>query len=49
MKANLRERLNRYQCFIRPKVHFTPEFSFNIQQPIAPVLSVMILQKSFYF
>jgi len=29
MKTNLRERLTRYRCFIRPKVHFSPEFSFN--------------------
>jgi len=29
MKTNLRERLTWYQCFIRPKVHFVPEFSFN--------------------
>jgi len=29
MKTNLRERLTRYQSFIRPKVHFAPEFSFN--------------------
>jgi len=29
MKTNLREWLIRYQCFIRPKVHFAPEFSFN--------------------
>jgi len=28
MKTNLRERLTRYRCFIRPKVHFAPEFSF---------------------
>jgi len=21
---------SRYQCFIRPKVHFAPEFSFNL-------------------
>jgi len=31
MKTNLRERLTRYQCFIRPKVHFAPEFSFNFK------------------
>jgi len=24
MKTNLRERLTRYRCFIRPKVQFTP-------------------------
>jgi len=29
MKTNLRERLTRYQCFLRPKVHFAQEFSFN--------------------
>jgi len=29
MKTNLRERLTRYRCFIRPKVHFAPEFSFK--------------------
>jgi len=29
MKTNLREWLTRYQCFIRPKVHCSPEFSFN--------------------
>jgi len=29
MKTNLREQLTRYQCFIRPKVHFAPEFSFK--------------------
>jgi len=29
MKTNLRERLTMYQCVIRPKVHFTPEFSFK--------------------
>jgi len=28
MKANLREPLTRYQCFIRPKVNFALEFSF---------------------
>jgi len=28
-KSNLREWLTRYQCFIRPKVPFAPEFSFN--------------------
>jgi len=25
MKTNLRERLTRYQCVIRPKVHFASE------------------------
>jgi len=30
MKTNLRERLTRYQCVIRPKVHFAPEFSFKV-------------------
>jgi len=30
MKTNLRERLTRYQCFIRPKVHFALEFSFKM-------------------
>jgi len=30
MKTNLREWLTRYRCFIRPKVHFAPKFSFNI-------------------
>jgi len=29
MKTNLRERLTRYRCFIRPKAHLAPEFSFN--------------------
>jgi len=29
MKTTLRERLTMYQCVIRPKVHFAPEFSFN--------------------
>jgi len=29
MKINLRERLTRYQCFIRPKVNFALEFSFK--------------------
>jgi len=29
MKTDLRERLTMYQCVIRPKVHFAPEFSFN--------------------
>jgi len=29
MKTNLRERLTRYRCFIRPKVHFALEFSFK--------------------
>jgi len=29
MKTNLRKQLTRYQCFIRPKVHFAPEFSFK--------------------
>jgi len=29
MKTNLRERSTRYQCVIRPKVHFAPEFSFK--------------------
>jgi len=29
MKTNLRERSTWYECFIRPKVHFAPEFSFN--------------------
>jgi len=29
MKTNLREQLTRYQCVIRPKVHFAPEFSYN--------------------
>jgi len=29
MKTNLRERLTRYQCVIRPKVHFAPELSFK--------------------
>jgi len=29
MKTNLRERLTRYRCFIRPKVHCSPEFSFK--------------------
>jgi len=31
MKTNIRERLTMYQCVIRPKVHFVPEFSFNTQ------------------
>jgi len=31
MKTNLRERLTRYQCVTRPKVHFAPEFSFNMK------------------
>jgi len=31
MKTNLREQSNRYQSFIRPKVHFVPEFSFKQQ------------------
>jgi len=29
MKTNLREQLTRYRCFIRPKIHCSPEFSFN--------------------
>jgi len=29
MKTNLRERSIRYQCVIRPKVDFAPEFSFK--------------------
>jgi len=29
MKTNLRERLTWYRCFIRPKVHCSPEFSFK--------------------
>jgi len=29
MKTNLRERLTRYQCVIRPKVNFVPELSFK--------------------
>jgi len=29
MKTNLRERLTRCRCFIRPKVHFAPEFSWT--------------------
>jgi len=29
MKTNFRERLTMYRCFIRPKVHCSPEFSFN--------------------
>jgi len=29
MKTKLREWLTRYRCFIRPKVHCSPEFSFN--------------------
>jgi len=33
MKTNIRERLTRYRCFIRPKVHFAPEFSFNNADP----------------
>jgi len=31
MKTNLRERLTRYQCVNRPKVHFAPEFSFKFE------------------
>jgi len=31
MKTNLRERLTWYQCFIRPNLHFVPEFSFKKQ------------------
>jgi len=27
METNLRERSTRYQCVIRPKVHFAPDFS----------------------
>jgi len=34
MKTNLRERLTMYQCFITPKVHFAPEFSFNFATDI---------------
>jgi len=30
MKTNLRERLTRYHCVIRPKVHFAPELSFKV-------------------
>jgi len=30
MKTNLRERVTRYRCFIRPKVHFAPEFSLSM-------------------
>jgi len=30
MKTNLREWSTRYQCFIRPKVHFAPEISFKV-------------------
>jgi len=30
MKTNLKERLTMYQCVIRPKVHFAPEFSFKL-------------------
>jgi len=29
MKTNLRERLTRYQCVNRPKVHFASDFSFK--------------------
>jgi len=29
MKTNLRERSTWYRCFIRPKVHFAPKFSFK--------------------
>jgi len=29
MKTKLRERLTMYRCFIRPKVHCSPEFSFK--------------------
>jgi len=31
MKTNLRERLTRYQCVIRPKVHFALAFSFKMR------------------
>jgi len=34
MKTNLRERLTMYQCVIKPKVHFAPEFSFNYNHNI---------------
>jgi len=30
MKTNLRERSTRYQCVIRPKVHFAKKFSFKL-------------------
>jgi len=29
LKSHQRERLTRYRCFIRPKVHCSPEFSFK--------------------
>jgi len=40
MKTNFRERLTRYQCFIRPKVHFAPEFSFKCYHFFLKVLYV---------
>jgi len=34
MKTNLSERLIRYRCFIRPKVHFVPKFSFKVSSSV---------------
>jgi len=36
MKTNLRERLTRYRCFIRPKVRCSSEFYFKSLQACFP-------------
>jgi len=46
MKTNLREGLTRYRCFIRPKVHFAPEFSFNYKQIICVETVTIYFQDS---
>jgi len=43
MKTNLRERLTGYQCFIRPKDHFAPEFSFMTYEAHINALFCMII------
>jgi len=45
MKTNLRERLTGYQCFIRPNVHFAPEFSFNCNNLITLLNSMFSKSK----
>jgi len=46
MKTNLRERLTMYQCVIKPKVHFVPEFSFKRYLPSRTTLFVLIYKPS---
>jgi len=54
MKTNLREQLtSRYQCVIRPKVHFALEFSFKLTKASIWMRNVLLIwtfvMKSWWF